>query len=180
MGATKHEKSFVDFDKPYEQNIIGLKGIVFFGVGLFLLITITFGLMWALQNVLEDQKVEDDNASANPMAMKDRERLPAEPRLQVAPGFGVDLQTGRTNLELQAPQAEYWELKKQWEDEWMHGVKDTKTGVTTVLPIDQAKQVFLQQNAKANTSPEAEKFYEDSRLYINDSSSGRRATLKRR
>ena len=45
----KHEKSFVDFDKPYEQNLIGLQGIIYFAVGLFLLIVITFGLMWALE-----------------------------------------------------------------------------------------------------------------------------------
>ena len=55
MGSTKHEKSFVDFEKPYEQNIIGFKGIVYFGVGLVLLIVITFGLMWALLGVFEDQ-----------------------------------------------------------------------------------------------------------------------------
>jgi len=51
---TKHEKSFVDFDKTYETNVIGLRGIVYFGVGLFLLIVITFGLMLVLQNVMED------------------------------------------------------------------------------------------------------------------------------
>ena len=41
MGSTKHEKTFVDYDKTYEQNIIGLKGIVYFGVGLLLLIVVT-------------------------------------------------------------------------------------------------------------------------------------------
>ena len=40
MGSTKHEKSFVDFEKPYEQNVIGFRGIVYFAVGLFLLISI--------------------------------------------------------------------------------------------------------------------------------------------
>ena len=34
MGSTKHEKSFVDFEQPYEQNVIGLKGIFYFGIGL--------------------------------------------------------------------------------------------------------------------------------------------------
>jgi len=51
MGSTRHEKSFVTFEKGYEQNIIGLKGILYFGIGLLILILITFGLMWALQKV---------------------------------------------------------------------------------------------------------------------------------
>ncbi len=41
----KHEKTFVDFDKAYETNLIGLRGVIYFGVGLFLLIVVTFGLM---------------------------------------------------------------------------------------------------------------------------------------
>ena len=50
-----------------------------------------------------------------------------------------------------------------------------------LLPIDEAKQIYLQQqNANAAAVPGAEKLLEDSRLYINDSSSGRAATLKRR
>src|SRR5688572_8371893 len=101
MGSTKHEKSFVDFEQPYEQNIIGMKGIVYFGVGLFVLIVLTFALMWALLNVLEDDA--KTRQSANPMAMSERERLPPEPRLQTAPGFGVQSGTGPVNLELKAP-----------------------------------------------------------------------------
>ncbi len=66
MGSTKHEKSFVDFDQPYEQNTIGLKGIFYFGIGLFVLIVITFGLMWALLGVFEED-AKQNKASANPM-----------------------------------------------------------------------------------------------------------------
>ena len=43
-----------DLNKPYEQNEIELKGIMGFGIGLFLLIVVTFGLMWAFLNVLND------------------------------------------------------------------------------------------------------------------------------
>ena len=71
MGKTKHEKTFVDFDKPYEQNLIGMRGIIYFGIGLFLLIVVTFGLMWALQNELEDdaKKTKD---SKSPLAMNEQ------------------------------------------------------------------------------------------------------------
>src|SRR5690349_21228806 len=106
MGSTKHEKSFVDFEQPYEQNVIGLKGIVYFGVGLFLLIVITFGLMFALLNVFESD-AQETKKSENPyMRMTEVERLPPEPRLQLAPGFGVQGENGRVNLELKAPASE--------------------------------------------------------------------------
>lgn len=177
MGATRHEKSFIDFDKPYEQNIIGLKGIVYFGIGLLLLILITFGLMWALMNVLEDN-AKETKSSDNPMAMSDKERLPPEPRLQAAPGFGVDTQDGRVNLELREPQSEYWELKKQWQQEWKEGMRDQKTGTVTGLPIEEAKQIFLQQNPKADNSQQGQNLLQQSRMVVNDSSSGRTAALK--
>jgi hypothetical protein len=179
MGSTKHEKSFVDFEQPYEQNIIGLKGIVYFGVGLLVLIVLTFALMWALLNVLEAD-ARDSKQSDNPMAMSERERLPPEPRLQAAPGFGVQSGSGPINLELKAPQAEYWELKKQWDAQIKLGAKDPNTGAVSQLPIDAAKERFLQSAAKARAGTEAEQAALRSRMYFSDASSGRKATEKRR
>ncbi len=179
MGSTRHEKSFVDYEQPYEQNIIGLKGIVYFGVGLFLLIVITFGLMWALLNVLEDD-AKVTKGKSDPMALSERERLPPEPRLQVAPGFGVEGPGGRVNLELMAPQAEYWELEKQWRDLWEHGLKDPHTGAVTAMSINEAKEKFLGSQVKAKTGPEAEQEALRSKMYYSDASSGRLAAEKRR
>ena len=179
MGSTKHEKSFVDFEQPYEQNIIGLKGVFYFGIGLFLLIVITFGLMWALLNVFEDD-AKATKKSDNPMAMSEIERLPPEPRLQVAPGFEVDGPNGKIKLELKAPQAEYWELHKQWIQQWEHGQKDPKTGAITSMGIKEAKEKFLSQQVKAKTGPDAEQAAAMSKMYYADSSSGRRASEKRR
>jgi hypothetical protein len=179
MGSTKHEKSFVDFDKPYEQNIIGLKGIFYFGIGLLLLIVITFALMWALLDVLEkDAKTE--KGQAGPLALSETERLPPEPRLQTAPGFGVEGPNGRVNLELMAPQAEYWELEKQYMELWEKGGKDPHTGAVSSLPINEAKQRFLEQGVKARSGTEADEAALRSKMYFTDASSGRRAADKRR
>lgn len=179
MGSTKHEKSFVDFEQPYEQNVVGLKGVVYFGVGLVLLIIITFALMWALLNVLkEDSKAE--KGTSGPLALSETERLPPEPRLQAAPGFGVESQNGRVNMELRAPQSEYRELKKQWAEIWEHGAKDAKTGAISSMPIDEAKEKFLEQAVKARSGQEAEQQALRSKMYFTDSSSGRRATERRR
>lgn len=176
----KHERSFVDYDRTYETNLIGLRGIIYFGIGLFLLIVITFGLMYFLQNVMEDQAVEAKD-NTNPMMMTDRERLPPEPRLQAAPGFGVESeQGGRVNLELRAPQSEYWELERQWERQWAEGQKDPKTGTVITLPIDDAKRKLLQESAGAPVSEQSKNSLEESRRLTSYSSAGRNAIDTRR
>ena len=176
----KHESTLSDLSKPYEQNVIGFGGIVKFAIGLLLLIIVTFALMLLLNRVLEDNKQQEWNASKNPMVMSDRERLPPEPRLQSAPGFGVDSPGGRVNLELNAPQAEYRELLKEWNDIREHGKKDAGTGGTISLPIDEAKEKVLEENLKAKSGPEADKLFIESRRYISDASSGRKASIRRR
>ncbi len=175
MGQTKHEESFVNFDQPYEQNIIGLKGIVYFGVGLFLLIVITFALMWALYIVLEENSASE-KATTNPMIRTGAERLPPEPRLQAAPGFGVESEQGRVNLELREPQAEYRELKKQWDRLLRDGRQHPETGTTISMPIAEAKQRLLEQGLPAASGPEAEAIEKSSRVIVSEASSGRMAT----
>jgi len=172
MASSKHKNEPVGLNKAYEENEIRLKGIIGFGIGLFLLIVITFGLMLAFLNTLKQYHKETADP-ANPLAMSDKERLPPEPRLQLAPGFGVDGEKGRVNLELAPPAAEYHELRAQWLEVWEHGAKDPKTGTVTILPIDEAKEKFLEENAKAKSGPEAEEFLKNSRSFMSDASSGR-------
>ena len=180
MSSKKHENTAQDFSKAYEENEIGLKGIFSFAIGMFLMIVITFGLMWALLNVFKDAAKEDNAEHRNPMLMSEKERLPPEPRLQLAPGFGIESEKGRVNLELREPGAEFNEFKKQWGEMWEHGRKDPKTGMVTMMPIDEAKAKFLAQNVKAKSGPEAEEFFKNSRVFISDSSAGRLASEKRR
>jgi hypothetical protein len=179
MSSAKNDNDAMDLGRPYEDNEIRLKGILGFAIGLVLLIVITFGLMLGFLRVLKDNARENADPQ-NPMAMSDKERLPPEPRLQLAPGFGVESEKGRVNLELQAPAAEYRELRAQWEEIWKHGRKDEKTGMVTMLPIDEAKSRFLAQNAKARSDADAAEFYNNSRSYVSDSSAGRLASEKRR
>lgn len=174
----KHEKTFVDFDKPYEQNIIGLRGIFIFAIGLFVLCVITFGLMFFLLNFMKQQSEEADAKNKNPMQLSKEEQLPPEPRLQAAPGFGVDGPRGRVNLELKAPQSEYWELQKIWEAEMRDGQKDPKTGTVVTLPIEEAKKKLLEQNVKS--AQDGQKALDESRGIVSFSSAGRLASEVRR
>jgi hypothetical protein len=175
----KHEKSFVDFDKPYEQNLIGLRGIVIFTIGMILLIVITFGLMWVLEIQMENH-AQETKGSTNPMMMNEQERLPPEPRLQGAPGYGVVGENGHVSLELNEPQAEWRFLQGKWKSEWETGQKDAKTGTVVTLPIDEAKKKFLEENKQAPQKPESQNVYEESQKFASYSSSGRTMTDKRR
>lgn len=179
MSSKKHENSAVDLNIPYEQNDIQLKGILGFAIGLFLLIVITFGLMWALLNVLKDYSKETAGP-VNPMAENAKDRLPPEPRVQGAPGFGVQSDKGWVNMELGAPQAEYWELSRQWKELWAKGHRDAKTGVVTAMPIDEAKTRLLSQNVKAKSGADVEAAASRSKTSISESSAGRLASETRR
>ncbi len=135
-------------NKGYEENDIKLGGILGFGVGLLILVVITFVLMAIMKNVMEDQFAATDKI--DPMAStKPNDKLPPEPRLQGAPGFGVDGKDGRINLELQIPQSEYRELVKIWDDLEQNGHKDSKTGTVITLPMKEAKKMFLQEIGKS-------------------------------
>lgn len=183
MGNTKHEKSFVDFDKPYEKNLIGLRGVVYFAVGLFLLVVITFGLMFLLLNVLDDQAILTDNAERNPMQLSEKDRLPPGPRLQGAPGFGVETKDGYVNLELKHPQAEWEVRQEQYKELWEKGQKGSDQ-MFTVLPIEEAKKKYLEQSAaKPSASPlneQSQKVLEESKKFVSDSNAGRIASETRR
>ena len=177
--ATKHEKSFVDFDRTYEANLIGMRGVIYFAVGLFLLIVITFGLMYFLLNVMADQAAETKDVKS-PMAMNERESLPPEPRLQAAPGFGVESENGFQNLELKAPQSEYRELEAQWKKQWKDGQKDAKSGTVITLPIEEAKNKLLQGNVQTRTGEQTQKALDEAQRFVSDSSAGRTSNNKRR
>jgi hypothetical protein len=179
MHSTENEISAADIEAGYERNDIQLKGIMYFGVGLLVLIVITFGLMWALYGVLEGEFAER-HASRNPMQLSDRDRLPPEPRLQGAPGFSVQSQNGPVNLELTVPQAEYWELKKQWDDLIKNGVKHPETGTVIAMPIEEAKAKVLEQDLKSSVQPGTENLGVESRRYYTEASSGRVAGEIRR
>lgn len=176
MAHPKDETTIAELEmKPYEENEVGLRGITYFGIGLLALTCTTSLLMWALLGVLESN-AKDELTSDNPMMISEKERLPPEPRLQSAPGFGVDSENGRVNLELTVPQAEYIELKRQWDAALKNGQVDEKTGTVVTLPIEEAKTRFLEQPIKARSGPEAEKALEESRKIISDSSGGRLAS----
>lgn len=179
MSKIRYAATHKELEQGYEENTIGLKGILYFGIGLLLLIIVTFALMWAFLGTLHDYATANQGP-ANPLALNEKDRLPPEPRLQAAPGFGVESNDGRVNLELMAPQSEYRELHKQWLEQWKDGEIDPKTGTVISMSIEEAKEKFLESSAKARSGADADKTFKESKMFVSDAGAGRRASEMRR
>lgn len=163
----------------YEKDKIEARAIVYFLVGMVIVVGVSFVLMWMLQKAMEQQTEATDVAS--PMAMSEQENLPPEPRLQAAPGFGVTKENGeRVDLKLREPQAEYRTLRHEWEMVWENGRKDPKTGTVIMLPIEEAKKKVLEQGlGKVRQADAATKASQEARQIPMYSSAGRTVETRR-
>ena len=138
-------------DVSHESSDVNVGSIIKFVGGLFVLTVITFVLMKLLFKVLEDRAAKLD-PPARPMALTEQERLPPEPRLQAAPGFGVDEGDGkRVNLQLREPKAEYEELRKIWNGV-LKGERDPRTGKAG-MPIDEAMKKVVEDGSLRSRAP---------------------------
>lgn len=134
-----------NIDVTHEASDVSVSGIAKFVAGLTILCGVVFVLMWGMFRFLNAQETQKE-PDPGPMAMTEQERLPPEPRLQAAKGFGVKLENGETiNLELSQPEAEYRVLREQWDQRLNcksgEGVSDLGTNCT---PIDVAMKKLLE------------------------------------
>src|SRR5947209_7427970 len=135
----------------HEMSDVDVKGILAIAVGLTVMTVVVYLLMFLMFNVLKKQEVSKEQKPSL-MALTDKERLPPEPRLQVAPGFGVNLSNGqKVDLSLRAPQEEYQVVHKQWEQVLNEGARD-QSGNIVGLPIDQAMKKVLEGNGLPSRS----------------------------
>ncbi|MBA3322574.1 MAG: hypothetical protein H0T45_14165 [Pyrinomonadaceae bacterium] len=139
-------------DVSHETTDVRVKPIAWFVFGLFVFGVIVCVSMFGLFRIFE-ARAKADERPASPLARTGEERLPPEPRLQAAPGFGVTGEDGqRVDLSLKEPQSEYRVIRQQWEQELKnYGWADEGTGRVRV-PIDEAKKMFLQRQSQQQPS----------------------------
>jgi len=131
-----------NLDVTHEASDVSVSGVLKFVAGLTVMTVVVFVLVWGLFRFLyaETEKEPDPG----PMAMSPLERLPPDPKLQAAPGFGVTLENGeRVPLDKREPEAEYRVLREQWERQLncsQEGASNVKPGC---VPIDQAMEKVL-------------------------------------
>ena len=140
-------------DVTHEESDVAVGPIAKFVFGLFVFGVIVCFLMWLLFNFFE-RRAKETELPSSPLARRGAETLPPEPRLQAAPGFGVEAEgRPRADLSLKEPQAEYQTVLKAWKDELDNGWVDQSTGVKH-LPVSAAMDLYLQQQqARTKNQP---------------------------
>ena len=141
----------------HEMSDINVRGVLTFVVALTIAIAAVSLGMWGLFRYFNAQEAKQA-PKRGPMAITSKEeRLPPEPRLQVAPGYRVELPDGHSEgLENKAPQSEYRVLKDEWKRALNGQLKD-QSGNPLGIPIDQAmKQVVSGQGlpTRSGTAPD--------------------------
>lgn len=164
-------------DVAHEESDVNVRAILQFVGGLLVFGIVVCVLMWLLFKFFESREAKmEEQRPPGPMAFKEGEKLPPEPRLQVAPGFGIqveknapvnaeeirkignyDEKTGHVSLELNKPQAEMEVLKELWKEQLEKGTIDPNTGKRVGLSIEEAKKKIVEENLPARAPKDGEK-----------------------
>lgn len=141
-------------DVSHEKSDVDVRSIMLFAGGLLVFGIIVHILMSLMFSYMEKRATKEAPPQRH-MALTEKERMPPEPRLQAAPGFGVSLGEGKppVSLELREPQAEYNELSKIWKDD-LDGKPDPRTGLVS-MPIEEAKRKII-SDGQLHSRPQAE------------------------
>ena len=139
-----------NIDVTHEASDVSVSGLLKFVVALSVMTAMVAVLMWGLFRFFNQQE-DKKEPPKGPMAMTEAERLPPEPRLQSAKGFGVKLEDGQwVPLELAEPQAEFRVLYQQWQNQ-LH-CKEQVTSDHRATPDQQATDQHATTDLKATTA----------------------------
>jgi hypothetical protein len=140
-------------DVAHEESDVAVRPLLWFVGGLTAFtIIVCVAMLIMFQYFLGRERSQELKAS--PLARQGEERLPPEPRLQLAPGFGVttdDRQRHNLSYEnkpegVPQPQSEYLVVRGEWARELEgYGWADEKAG-TVRVPISDAMRRYLQQH----------------------------------
>ena len=132
-----------------------LRPLLWFVGGLTFFTLITCLAMLLLFKFFQGRE-ESQELKASPLARQGAERLPPEPRLQLAPGWEVETDGKRRDLSYSADNAGYvpqpwseWLLvNEQWQRELKgYGWADEQAG-TARIPVERAIDLYLERRAK--------------------------------
>lgn len=120
-------------DVAHEDSDVNVRAILWFVLGLGIMTAVSFALMGGLYKFFEARELSAEG-DPPPLVLQGDERLPPEPRLQLAPGHPTH------------PLDELKELRaKEIEALTTYGIKDEALG-TVRLPISEAQKKFLESN----------------------------------
>lgn len=140
-------------DVAHEHTDVPVTPVLKFIAGLVVFALVMHGAMYLAFKFFEAREIAAERESS-PLARTKAESLPPEPRLQLAPGFGVKTEDGREvdlsyeaakTGKVPAPQSEYWTVRGEWDRELKdYGWADQQAG-TVRLPIAEAMKRYAEQ-----------------------------------
>jgi hypothetical protein len=149
----------------HEHSDVSVGPLLQFVVGLVIFTAVTCLAMWLMFKFLQ-RREEAAELRPSPLARQGHDRLPPEPRLQLAPGFEVRTEDGRRvdlTYDIDAPvdrspqpQSEYWTVRDEWERKLKgYGWVDQAAG-TVRVPIAEAMRLYAErQKGRHGAAPAA-------------------------
>lgn len=150
-------------DVAHEHSDVAVKPLLQFVVGLTIF-TAAVALAMYVMFLFLQRREQAAELRASPLQRQGQDRLPPEPRLQLAPGFEVRTEDGRRvplDYDTEAPierspqpQSEYWQVREEWQRKlYGYGWVDEAAG-TVRVPINEAMRVYAErQKAKQGAQP---------------------------
>ncbi len=150
-------------DVAHEESDVAVRPLLWFVGGLTFFTIVVCLSMFLLFKYFQGRE-ESQELAASPLARQGDERLPPEPRLQLAPGWQVTTEDGRRqDLSYSADNAGYvpqpWSEYLLVADEWKreaegYGWADEQAG-TVRVPIDHAMREYLKRRQAGQQRPGA-------------------------
>jgi hypothetical protein len=140
-------------DVAHEESDVAVRPLLWFVGGLTFFTIIVCGAV-LLMFMYFQHREEAQELKASPLARQGAERLPPEPRLQLAPGWNVktddgqqhDLSYAAQTEHVPQPWSEYLLVSQEWRGELNdYGWADEKAG-TVRIPVEQAMRLYLQRH----------------------------------
>ncbi|MDT5296117.1 MAG: hypothetical protein QOJ76_2997 [Acidobacteriota bacterium] len=147
-------------DVAHEESDVAVRPLLWF-VGGLTFFTIVVCAAVLLMFLYFQRRELSQELEASPLARQGAERLPPEPRLQLAPGWSVSTDDGRRHdLSYDAktehvpqPWSEYLLVSDEWRRELNeYGWADEKAG-TVRLPVKDAMRLYLQRRQTGQPAP---------------------------
>lgn len=141
-------------DVAHEHSDVSVGPLLQFVVGL-VVFTAAVALAMYLMFVFLQRREQAAELRPSPLARQGQDRLPPEPRLQLAPGFEVRTEDGRRvpltyDIEGRTerspqPQSEYWTVREEWRRKLNgYGWVDQNAG-TVRVPVEDAMRRYAER-----------------------------------
>jgi hypothetical protein len=147
-------------DVAHEESDVAVRPLLWFVGGLTLFTLVTCLAMFLMFEFFRSRE-ESQELAPSPLARQGAERLPPEPRLQLAPGWEVETDGKRQDLSYSAdnvghvpqPWSEYLLVNEEWQHELKeYGWADQQAG-TVRIPVDDAINLYLERRARQQQQP---------------------------